>query len=188
MRDTIAANPPFVPVPDGLGFPIHSNGGADGNALTRILLARLDSLLAPQGQALLTTFQVEDEDGPLLARDVEELVRNRPAEFTRRRKNSFEFDEMVSEYRATSPHRASAIDRWSDQLKTRYGSRLSFNYYVVHIGQRSERPTEFTIRDCDGAKYGTGFSLDNAKDNPIGGEIRRFAEKRNIEASDPGDA
>lgn len=179
--DIIAANPPFVPVPEGLGFPIHSNGGEDGNVLTRVLLGRLDSLLAPDGRALLTTFQVEDAIGPLLAHDVEALVTNRPTEFTRRRKDSFSFDEMASEYGAVAPHRGNAIAQWSRQMKARHGSLLRFNYYVVHIGQRSERPTECTIRDCDGSKYGTAFSLDNARGNLIGGEIRAFAERKNVE-------
>lgn len=184
----IAANPPFVPVPEGVGFPIHSNGGEDGNVLTRVLLRQLGALLAQDGEALLTTFQIEDDNGPLLVHDVEALVRNRPVEFARRRKASFVFDEMASEYEAVAPHRRSAIARWSEKMKTKHGSRLRFNYYVVHVGKRNERPTQCTISDCDVSKYGAGFSLDDSKSNLIGGEIRAFAERRAVEQGGQRDA
>jgi len=175
--DMMAANPPFVPVPDGVGFPIHSNGGLDGNSLTCVLLERIDSLLSPDGEALLTTFQIEDKDGPLLARYAEKLVRNRSVELTRRRRKSFPFGEMVSDYQAGAPHRKREIASWSELMTSRYGALLRFNYYVVHIGRMVAQPTECTVRDCDGSKYGMGFSLDSSSNNLIGGEIRAFVEK-----------
>ncbi len=45
--DALFANPPFVPVPDRVIFPIHSDGGIDGNVLTNILLRRLKTFLKP---------------------------------------------------------------------------------------------------------------------------------------------
>jgi hypothetical protein len=51
--DCVAANLPGVPVPSGLAYPSAGNGGPDGLAVTRDLLAHLGELLAPASSSAL---------------------------------------------------------------------------------------------------------------------------------------
>jgi hypothetical protein len=177
--DALFANPPFVPVPDGIAFPIHSNGGIDGNALTDILLSRLSAFLKPEGEAFLTVFQIEDADGPIVLHNIRKHIPNRHVELTRRRGKSFEFDELVSEYISSVPHKRHLVLSWSKALKEQYGEALRFNYYVIHIQKEGDLKTPYTVRDYDGEKYGEGFSDHDTNNNRIGGEIRAFVEKSN---------
>jgi hypothetical protein len=175
--DILFANPPFVPVPDGIAFPIHSNGGIDGNVFTDILLSRLSSFLKPEGEAFLTVFQLEDADGPIVLHSIRKHIPNRHVELTRRRSKSFEFDELVSEYISNVPHKRHLIFSWSKVLKKHYGETLRFNYYVIHIQKMEDHATPHTVRDYDGEKYGEGFSDHDPSNNRIGSEIRAFVER-----------
>ena len=175
--DVLFANPPFAPVPDGVGMPIHSNGGADGNALTEALLSKLDDLLKPQGEAFLTVFQIEDRHGPTVLPNIKKHIPSRHVELTRMRSKSFDFAALVHEYTSDVPHKRQEVIAWSERLKEQYGECLSFNYYVVHIGKEHSTPAPCTLRDYDGKKYGEGFYNFDPEDNLIGVEIHLFVEK-----------
>ena len=179
--DILFANPPFIPVPDDVGMPIHSDGGTDGNRLTNILLSKVDDFLKPQGEAFLVVFQVEDQHGPLLLYGIRQYVTKRHVELTRMQSESFNFNDMVSEYIANVPKKRQEILTWSELMKKQYGEHLTINYYVIHVGKERNAPAGYTIREyereSDVEKYGKGFhNVDySSKDHFI--EIRVFVEK-----------
>ncbi len=51
--DFIVANPPFIPVPDGLTFPGYGAGGEDGLLVLAPMLLDLPAHLSPDGSALI---------------------------------------------------------------------------------------------------------------------------------------
>ena len=51
--DLVTANPPFIPVPEGLPFPVYGAGGEDGRLVLGPLLRQLPRYLAPSGQAVI---------------------------------------------------------------------------------------------------------------------------------------
>lgn len=179
--DILFANPPFVPLPDGVGMPIHSNGGVDGNRFTHVIVSRLDDFLKPQGEAFLSVFQIEDQHGPIVLHGIKEHITNRHVELTRMRSRSFDFDEVVSEYMADVPNKHQAVITWSKILKDRYGERLCFNYYIIHIEREDSSPSRYTLREyqaeSDDEKYGKGFYNIDLQNNLVGTEIRIFLEK-----------
>lgn len=179
--DVLFANPPFIPVPDGVGMPIHSNGGADGNSLSNILLNRLDDFLKPQGEAFLVVFQVENQHGPLVLHGIKEYVNKRHVELTRMQSKSFDFDVIASEYINDVPHKRREIVKWLEFLKERYGENLTLNSYVIHIGKKEDTSTGYTIREyereSDSEKYGKGFHHVDPNSKPEFLEIRVFVEK-----------
>ncbi|MGH7488743.1 MAG: methyltransferase, partial [bacterium] len=48
--DRICCNPPFMPAPPALPYPLFAGGGPDGLSVVRRLLAALPEILAPEGQ------------------------------------------------------------------------------------------------------------------------------------------
>jgi len=62
--DMICCNPPLLPVPDGLPFPIVGNGGPDGLGIAKTLLSLLPSLLRPRGLCRIVGTLVGDDRGP----------------------------------------------------------------------------------------------------------------------------
>lgn len=62
----IVANPPFVPVPASINFPIYGDGGEDGLVLLRPLLSGLSEHLAPSGRAIVYAEGLGDDRGPLV--------------------------------------------------------------------------------------------------------------------------
>lgn len=66
--DLITANPPFIPVPDGLGFPVYGAGGEDGLLVLRPMLAGLPRHLAPAGRAVIYAEGI-GSDGRLIVED-----------------------------------------------------------------------------------------------------------------------
>ncbi len=64
--DYIACNPPFEPVPPGIDYYWHSDGGPDGLRIVRRVLAGLPAALNAEGLAQIVTFTIVGNDGPLL--------------------------------------------------------------------------------------------------------------------------
>jgi methylase of polypeptide subunit release factors len=65
--DTIACNPPFMPVPPGLPYPRYADGGGDGLEIVRRLMAGLPDALAPGGRCEVIGAALGASDGPDLA-------------------------------------------------------------------------------------------------------------------------
>ncbi|MEV6600449.1 50S ribosomal protein L11 methyltransferase [Actinoplanes sp. NPDC051346] len=67
----IAANLPYVPVPDGFAYSPAGNGGPDGLALIRTLLEQAPEMLDPRDGTLVMRFQsLGDENDLLLLPDL----------------------------------------------------------------------------------------------------------------------
>lgn len=62
----IVANPPFVPVPAAIDFPVYGDGGEDGLLVLRPLLAGLAAHLTPSGRAIVYAEGLGDSQGPLV--------------------------------------------------------------------------------------------------------------------------
>jgi methylase of polypeptide subunit release factors len=70
----IVANPPFIPVPDGVSFPTYGAGGEDGLGVMRQLIAGLPAHLTPSGRAFLYAEGIGDNRGPFVLHLLEELA------------------------------------------------------------------------------------------------------------------
>lgn len=62
----IIANPPFVPVPSTVDFPVYGDGGEDGLTVLRPMLAGLRAHLAPSGRAIIYAEGTGNERGPFV--------------------------------------------------------------------------------------------------------------------------
>jgi hypothetical protein len=62
----IVANPPFIPVPFGIDFPVYGDGGDDGLSVLRPLLAGLEPHLTPSGRAVIYSESLGNERGPFV--------------------------------------------------------------------------------------------------------------------------
>jgi release factor glutamine methyltransferase len=63
---TVTCNPPWMPLPDSLGFALVGHGGPDGLSVTRPLLERLPAVLHEEGVAVVVGLLLGDESGPFL--------------------------------------------------------------------------------------------------------------------------
>jgi hypothetical protein len=62
----IVANPPFIPVPASIDFPVYGDGGEDGLSVLTPMLTGLSSQLAPSGRAILYAEGLGNERGPFV--------------------------------------------------------------------------------------------------------------------------
>ena len=65
--DRICSNPPFMPVPPGIAYPVYADGGPDGLAFVRRVLAGLPEALAPDGRCHIVGAVLGDRQGPDLS-------------------------------------------------------------------------------------------------------------------------
>ena len=72
--DLIIANPPFLPVPDGVHFPACGHGGGDGLSLLRPLLDGLPMRLGATGCALIYAEGPGDAQKPLVMQLLEGMA------------------------------------------------------------------------------------------------------------------
>ncbi len=80
--DLVLANPPFVPVPDGLEFPAYSGSGPDGADVLRQIVEALPDHLTPNGRAIIV-FQIPgDFRGPVVSGYLESQARHGPPGLT----------------------------------------------------------------------------------------------------------
>lgn len=73
--DLVVANPPFIPVPDGLDFPVYGAGGEDGRLVLAPLLEHLPEHLNDGGRAVIYGEGI-GRDGRLLLEDDVEALQN----------------------------------------------------------------------------------------------------------------
>lgn len=62
----IVANPPFIPVPASIDFPVYGDGGEDGATVLTPLLQQLKAHLAPSGRAIIYAEGPGNERGPFV--------------------------------------------------------------------------------------------------------------------------
>ena len=65
--DVISCNPPYMPVPPGVRYPQFADGGGDGLAVMRRLMAGLPEALAPGGRCAVVGAVLGNREGPDLA-------------------------------------------------------------------------------------------------------------------------
>lgn len=65
--DRICSNPPFLPVPPQIQFPLFAGGGPDGLTIVRRLLAGLPEFLAPAGECHIIGSALGSGTGPNLS-------------------------------------------------------------------------------------------------------------------------
>ncbi len=65
--DLISCNPPFMPVPPGVPYPVFAGGGGDGLYIVRRLMAGLPEVLAPDGRCEVVGAVLGNAAGPDLA-------------------------------------------------------------------------------------------------------------------------
>jgi len=65
--DVISCNPPFMPVPPGVRYPVFAGGGGDGLEIVRRLMAGLPEALAPDGRCEVVGAVLGNSEGPDLA-------------------------------------------------------------------------------------------------------------------------
>lgn len=65
--DIISCNPPFMPVPPGIRYPVFAGGGGDGLEIVRRLMAGLPQALRPEGRCEVVGAVLGNSEGPDLA-------------------------------------------------------------------------------------------------------------------------
>jgi hypothetical protein len=155
--DVLVANPPFVPTPEGLDGTLTSNGGADGNRFAQILIARLDLLLEPNGEALIYLFQVVRDGTPLVAEVIARARLGRPVDLTPAQARPIPFDAFRAAYARLFPEATREIERWEADLVARWGRPLALCHYVVHVRPRAEGAPACVVRDDFAQKFGPSF-------------------------------
>jgi methylase of polypeptide subunit release factors len=65
--DRICSNPPFLPVPPEIRFPLYAGGGPDGLSIVRRLLEGLPDFLAPAGECHIIGSALGSLRGPNLS-------------------------------------------------------------------------------------------------------------------------
>jgi len=65
--DMISCNPPFLPVPPGIRYPGFADGGSDGLAIVRRVMAGLPDALTPQGRCEVVGAVLGTSESPNLA-------------------------------------------------------------------------------------------------------------------------
>ncbi len=165
--DLIFANPPFVPTPDAIAGTLTSNAGSEGNLLVDMLFRRLDTLLAPDGEAFIYLFQFVREGKPLVVHSIEQWVEEREVELTPTQLRPISAEAYFDAYLEIFPSAADAIRRWRADLTRRHGGALTLDHYVVNVGVRRPGRTRWTLTDDLERRYGEGLRLVFADDREM---------------------
>ena len=166
--DLILANPPFVPIPDGLEGTLTSNGGSEGSRFVEILLDRLEQFLEPTGRALVYVFQFVREGEPLIFERLGAMAKTRPIELTPTQKHPLPFESYSKAYGQLFPNATGEIEQWRSELVERHGSGLTLCHYIIDIGPRSDGPEACVIRDNFAEKFGANFLVPSENEAELG--------------------
>ena len=139
--DVILANPPFVMTPPGIEGTLCSRAGPEGNDFVNVLIARLERLLAPTGEAYIYVLQLVHDGAPLIAAILEETLTRRAVELTPVQDEVAPLDVYVGAYHKRFPGHSADIRDWERDLQARYGAGLGVQHYVMHIYPRGSLPT-----------------------------------------------
>jgi hypothetical protein len=152
--DVVLANPPFVPTPPGIPGTLTSDGGAEGCDLVDALFLRMDHLLRPDGEAFVYVMQFETANGPLIARNLLELLPNRTVTFTSAQQTAIPFPDYVEAYRQCFPSHEDEIESWRADLTMRHGDQLGIQHGIVHVGLKRPGPSEVKLSTDLRGEYG----------------------------------
>jgi methylase of polypeptide subunit release factors len=155
--DLVLANPPFVMTPPGIEGTLTSNAGTDGNDLTEMLIGRLEDLLAEEGEAYVFVLQLVAGGEPLIARSLQNHLRNRAVTLTPVQEEPCPFAHYVAAYLQLFAPQAAGVREWEQDLRTRLGSELGVQHYIMRILPRGPGPTTWSIADNLASEYGSGF-------------------------------
>lgn len=78
--DYIVSNPPFIPIPEQVDFPICGDGGADGLEIIRNIFAGYSIFLKSKGKGIMIGQGVGDKKQIHLKRDIEERFGSKKSE------------------------------------------------------------------------------------------------------------
>lgn len=145
--DLICCNPPFMPVPPGVRLPRFADGGPDGLAIVRRLLAGLPEALAPNGRCHVVGALPGDSEGPEPA-CFQRLAAEANLGITISCLYSEELDAaLLGSYAAT----AVASDGGEDPTEVfrDYFARLGATrlYYYLLTATHAARPTVYLAHD-----------------------------------------
>lgn len=170
--DVIYANPPFLPVPAGVRYPLSGDGGYDGLKVLLRIVEGLPEHLNAGGRAALIAEGVGDDEGPFVAKELRRvfkggrwnvllLVRGEmPLEY-----QSYVIARMTSElYREESCEELT--EKWRAMYAEQGASRLfSFHLFIERVPRggaiRSVRLSEVgsardVPRPAPGLEYAPG--------------------------------
>jgi methylase of polypeptide subunit release factors len=74
--DCIISNPPFVPVPKDIVFPLCGDGGEDGLDLVRKIVAGYEHFLNPSGKAYMVLECIGNEAGPYIVDCMKSILKS----------------------------------------------------------------------------------------------------------------
>ena len=72
--DLITANPPFIPIPKDIYFPLVGNGGGDGMAIIRKILLGLEKHLKANGECIIIGECLGNQDAPKLCQVLSDIL------------------------------------------------------------------------------------------------------------------
>jgi len=174
--DLVLANPPFVVTPPGIEGTLTSNSGADGNDHTEMLVARLDGLLRPKGEAYAFVLQLVAGGEPLITRTLDQNLGQRTVTLTPVQAKICPFEHYVSAYLERFAAQAPAVRAWERDLRARLGPDLGLQHYIVRVAPRGAGETRWSIVDNLASDYGAGFGYPAAleRDMALGRVMENF--------------
>ncbi len=155
--DVVLANPPFVMTPPGIEGTLTSRAGVEGNELTEMLVARLETFLSAEGEAYVFILQLVVDGEPLIARYLSERLTRRAVVFTPVQEETCPFEYYVEAYLKCFAAKAAAVREWQQDLISRFGSELGAQHYIMRVPPRGEAATTWSIIDNLASDYGAGF-------------------------------
>jgi predicted nicotinamide N-methyase len=155
--DVVLANPPFVMTPPGIEGTLTSRAGPEGNDFVQMLLARLDELLAPDGEAYIYLLQFVKDDAPLIVEWALRHIAQRSMKLTPTQQQTTPVAHYVAAYLQRFPKDVAAVRSWESNLLQRYGIGLGIQHYVMHVQPTRPGPSSWSIVDDLAAEYGDGF-------------------------------
>lgn len=72
--DYILSNPPFIPIPENVPFPVCGDGGVDGMQIIRNIIKGYSKHLKPHGQAIMIGQAIGNKQRVFLANEMESLA------------------------------------------------------------------------------------------------------------------
>lgn len=156
--DVVLANPPFVMTPPGIEGTLTSRAGPEGNDFAQMLLARLDALLAPEGEAYIYLLQVVRGNVPLIAEWAVHHLTRRPIKLTPVQREITPFEHYEAAYVRRFPGDLEAVNKWTFELRERHGTTLGVQHYVMHVQPTRPGASSWSVVDDLTAEYGEGFA------------------------------
>lgn len=140
--DLICANPPLIPLPEGLEFPFVGHGGADGLAITRRIIRDAPGHLNDQGSVQIIGTSLSDGLSPQVVEHLEEALPSTLDAFVTVtahmpcRRGDWQFEMLVNTAKRSSlaPDARKLLE---EALVAARGSHLAYFFLRLEEGSRS---------------------------------------------------